>query len=103
MAGQFPRAANLLWKSAPAVLLIVLALPFVAQELQRGDEQPAAPIAVPGKPVSADSGKLAEPNIQLLKTQPPQRQMQILLESAINPDKGATTLSSESIASSRVK
>ena len=103
MAMQLPRGANLLWKSAPAVLLIVLALPLVAQELQRGDEQPTAPIAVPGKPVSPDSGKLSEHNIQWLKTQPPQTQMEFLLESAINHDRGATSLISESLVSWRGK
>lgn len=62
---------------------------------QAGDqleEESRPPVALPGKPVPADNAKLSEHNIQWLKTQPPQTQMEFLLGAAINHDEGATDL-----------
>ncbi len=74
-----------------AVLLLAVAL------VSRADgQQPAGKITegdqlpVPGKPVSADHAKLSEHNIEWMQTQPPQVEMEFLLSSAINHDKGAT-------------
>lgn len=47
---------------------------------------------MPGNPVAADSHKLSEHNLQWLKTQPPQAQMEFLLQEAVNHDTGATDL-----------
>jgi hypothetical protein len=59
------------------------------------DDEPSTPVAVPGKPVPADNARLSEHNIQWLKTQPPQVQMEFLLGAAINHDQGATDLIAE--------
>jgi len=73
-------------------LIAVAVLVALAQEHSIGAPQTDGPIAVPGKPVPPDSGKLSEHNLQWLKTQPPQAQMEFLLQEAINHDKGATDL-----------
>src|SRR5205823_13048309 len=73
-------------------LIAVAVLVALAQEHSIGAPQTDGPIAVPGKPVPPDSGKLSEHNLQWLKTQPPQAQMELLLQEVINHDKGATDL-----------
>ena len=55
-------------------------------------DQTSTPIEVPGQPISPDNAKLSEHNIQWLKTQKPQAQMEFLLGAAINHDQGATEL-----------
>jgi hypothetical protein len=78
---------------AGCILLIVIGL-FLADAA--GAQQPTAQITegdqlpVPGKPVPADHGKLSEHNVEWMQTQPPQVEMEFLLSSAINHDKGAT-------------
>ena len=73
--------------------LVALALILVSRA---GAQQPAGKITdgeqlpVPGKPVAADHAKLSEHNIEWMQTQPPQVEMEFLLSSAINHDKGAT-------------
>jgi hypothetical protein len=63
-----------------------------AQESQARGPQSGEQIAVPGKPIASDSGTLSEHNLQWLKTQPPQQQMEFLLQEAVNHDRGATDL-----------
>ena len=58
----------------------------------QADDQPPAPISLPGKPIPPDHSKLSEHNILWLKTQPAQEQMEFLLGAAINHDQGATDL-----------
>jgi len=50
-------------------LIAVAVLVALAQEHSIGAPQTDGPIAVPGKPVPPDSGKLSEHNLQWLKTQ----------------------------------
>ncbi len=59
---------------------------------QQSGEQPTSPIELPGKPIPPDYSKLSEHNIEWLKTQPPQKQMEFLLGAAINHDHGATDM-----------
>ncbi len=47
-------------------------------------------LPVPGRPVAADHSQLSEHNIEWMKTQPPQEQMEFLLQAAVNHDHGAT-------------
>ena len=70
----------------------LLFLIAVAQESKPASSQSGEQISVPGKPVSPDSGTLSEHNIEWLKTQPPQQQMEFLLQEAINHDRGATDM-----------
>ncbi len=59
---------------------------------QQSGEQPNSPIELPGKPIPPDHSKLSEHNIEWLKTQPAQEQMEFLLGAAINHDHGATDM-----------
>ena len=71
------------------VVVLMLASFAVAQQpaekVTEGEDLP-----VPGKPVPADHARLSEHNIEWMQTQPPQVEMEFLLSSAINHDKGAT-------------
>ncbi|MGA9526550.1 MAG: HEAT repeat domain-containing protein [Terriglobales bacterium] len=49
-------------------------------------------LPVPGRSVPADFGKLSEHNMEWLRTQPPQTQMEFLLGAAVNHDVYATNL-----------
>jgi len=91
---------RLLWAFALVLLTLVVGL---AQEHKSDVPASGEQIAVPGKPVPPDSGKLSEHNLQWLSTQPPQAQMEFLLEEAINHDRGATTLIAEYLESWRGK
>jgi len=66
-------------------------------------EQPNEPISLPGKPIPPDYSKLSEHNIQWLKTQSAQGQMEFLLGAAINHDQGATEMISKLLESWRGK
>src|SRR2546426_7025048 len=57
---------------------------------QQSGEQPNSPIELPGKPIPPDYSKLSEYNIEWLKTQSAQVQMEFLLGAVINHDHGAT-------------
>lgn len=59
---------------------------------RQGGEQSGNQVAVPGRPIPPDHSKLSEHNIEWVKTQPPQVQMEFLLGAAINHDQGATDL-----------
>src|SRR2546425_1059116 len=59
---------------------------------QQSGEQPNSPIELPGKPIPPDYSKLSEYNIEWLKTQSAQVQMEFLLGAAINHDHGATDM-----------
>jgi len=82
---------TLLLKRCLALALLAAALVNRANAQQgsapvtSGDQLP-----VPGKPVPADHSKLSEHNIEWMRTQPPQVQMEFLLAEAINHDQGAT-------------
>jgi hypothetical protein len=78
-------------------LLLIAVIAMVAHIALGQESKPGTPlsgeqIAVPGRPVSPDRGKLSEHNLQWLKTQAPQTQMEFLLQEAINHDTGATEL-----------
>ena len=60
-------------------------------------DQASAPVTLPGHPISPGSAKLSEHNIQWLRTQKPQVQMEFLLEAAINHDQGATDFIAEHV------
>ena len=62
-------------------------------------DEPSAPVEVPGQPIAPDSTRLSEHNLQWLKTQKPQAQMEFLLGAAINHDQGATDLIARYVAS----
>lgn len=85
-------SGGLRWKLPWLALLPLLALVAVGQESKPGSPQSGEQIAVPGKPVAPDSGKLSEHNLQWLKMLAPQQQMEFLLQEAINHDRGATDL-----------
>jgi len=77
--------------------LAALTLLFTVQFALSQNVAPAKPqsgedLPVPGKPVPADYGKVSEHNLEWLKTQPPQRQMEYLLGAAVNHDTYATNL-----------
>jgi len=79
--------------SAVLVYIVASSGPSSAQQVeQEGPDQPRAPIAIPGKPIPPDRGKLSEHNALWLKTRPAQEQMEFLLGAAINHDEGATDL-----------
>jgi len=59
---------------------------------QQSGQQPNSPVELPGKPIPPDYSKLSEHNIEWLKTQPAQVQMEFLLGAAINHDHGATDM-----------
>jgi len=77
----------------------MVALLAGAQESKRGSPDTGELIRVPGRPVATDSGKLSEHNLQWLKTQHPQQQMEFLLQEAVNHDRGATDLIPKYLAS----
>ena len=89
MAIHAPRKTHL----ACMAFLLVYALPstFLSQAQQSG-EQTNSPVELPGKPIPPDYSKLSEHNIEWLKTQPAQVQMEFLLGAAINHDHGATDM-----------
>jgi HEAT repeat protein len=74
---------------ALAILALTLVSRGSAQQttgpVTSGDQLP-----LPGKFVPADHGNLSEHNIEWMLTQEPQVQMEFLLSSAINHDRGAT-------------
>jgi hypothetical protein len=77
------------------LLILVIAYVFASAERSRAqqpEEQSSDPIALPGTPIPPDHSKLSEHNIEWLKTQPAQVQMEFLLSAAINHDEGATDL-----------
>jgi hypothetical protein len=81
----------------PGALLIVISIVCVlvftySAGAQQSGEQPSTPIPLPGKPIPPDYSKLSEHNIEWLKTQPAQVQMEFLLGAAINHDHGATDM-----------
>lgn len=59
---------------------------------QQPSEPSGKPIELPGKPIAPDHSKLSEHNIEWLKTQPAQVQMEFLLGAAINHDHSATNM-----------
>jgi len=71
------------------VFIAILAFTFLCWA-QQVPEQAHKPIALPGKPIAPDYSKLSEHNIEWLKTQSAQVQMEFLLRAAINHDQGAT-------------
>lgn len=78
----------------------LLACPFTLTLVcwaQHPPEETGKPIELPGKPIRPDYSKLSEHNIEWLKTQSPQAQMEFLLGAAINHDRGATDLIDKSV------
>jgi hypothetical protein len=73
------------------LLVCALAFPCLSWA-QQSAEEPTSPIELPGKPIPPDHSKLSEHNIDWLKTQPAQVQMEFLLGAAINHDHGATDM-----------
>ena len=61
-----------------------LAFACLSQAQQSGEQN--SPVELPGKPIPPDHSKLSEHNIEWLKTQPAQAQMEFLLGGAINHD-----------------
>ena len=76
------------------VIICALAFAFLCSG-QEVNDQADKPIALPGKPISPDYSKLSEHNIEWLKTQSAQVQMEFLLGAAINHDQGATDMISK--------
>ena len=74
---------------AAAVLLVAVLISW-AQGTKSPDSGEQIPVA--GAPVPADSHHLSEHNLEWLKTQPSQAQMEFLLSEAVNHDTGATDL-----------
>jgi hypothetical protein len=74
---------------AAAVLLLAVLIAWA-----QGTKSPDSfePIALAGTPAAAASRRLSEHNLEWLKTQSPQAQMEFLLLEAINHDTGATDL-----------
>jgi HEAT repeats len=79
--------------------ILLLSLFFAAQFAAAQVPAPPAPkpqsgqdLPVPGHPVPADYGKLSEHNVEWVRTQAPQTQMEFLLGAAINHDVYATNL-----------
>jgi hypothetical protein len=74
--------------------LLVYALPstYLSWAAQQSGEQTNSPVELPGRPIPPDYSKLSEHNIEWLKTQPAQVQMEFLLGAAINHDHGATDM-----------
>lgn len=69
--------------------------PITSPKPQSGPQsghQSGKDLAVPGHPVPADHGKLSEHNVEWVREQPPQTQMEFLLGAAINHDLYATNL-----------
>ena len=87
--------------SAVLVYTLVMADRSPAHQADDPSSDPASTVAIAGQPLPADASKLSEHNLQWLKTQPPQAQMEFLLGAAINHDQGATDLIRDSIASWR--
>jgi len=67
-----------------------LAFACLSQAQQSGEQN--SPVELPGKPIPPDHSKLSEHNIEWLKTQSAQVQMEFLLGAAINHDHGATDM-----------
>lgn len=86
---------KLLWL-AVASMVTLLAL---AQQSKPVNPESGEQIPIPGRPVAPDSGKLSEHNLQWLKTQRPQQQMEFLFQEAVNHDRGATDLISKYLGS----
>jgi len=63
-----------------------------ARPAQHAPEQSGNQVVLPGKPIRPDYSKLSEHNIEWVKTQEPQVQMEFLLGAAINHDVGATDM-----------
>jgi len=83
---------------ALAALGLILASAGAAQTANPGSKVTSGEdLPVPGKPVSADHSQLSEHNIEWMQTQPPQVEMEFLLSSAINHDKGATAWIEKSV------
>ena len=75
--------------------LLLFALAFGFLSWGQSASQPGGPIDPRGKPIAANYSKLSEHNIEWLKTQPAQVQMEFLLGAAINHDRGATDMISK--------
>lgn len=76
-----------------AIAFVISAHLFaVAQDSPTQKPQSGENLPVPGRSVPADYGKLSEHNIEWLQTQPPQTQMEFLLDAAVNHDVGATAM-----------
>src|SRR5919109_5403380 len=72
------------------VALLAWALAFTcSSSAQQSADQPTIPIPLPGKPIPPDDSKLSEHNIEWLKAQPAQAEMEFLLGAAFNHDHGA--------------
>jgi len=83
-------------KAALKAGLLVSALAFAGSSWAgQSAEPPGGPIDLPGKPIPPDYSKLSEHNIEWLKTQDAQVQMEFLLGAAINHDHGATDMISK--------
>src|SRR2546421_3129586 len=67
-----------------------LAFACLSQAQQSGEQN--SPVELHGRPIPPDYSKLSEHNIEWLKTQPAQAQMEFLLGGAINHDHGATDM-----------
>jgi HEAT repeat protein len=79
------RAAAALLVLACAPMLTAQTSPPPPPSVTSGEQIP-----VPGRPVPADNGQLSEHNIEWMRTQPAQTQMEFLLGAAVNHDHGAT-------------
>jgi hypothetical protein len=75
------------------VFAILCALALAGQSsAQQPPEQSGNQMELPGRPVPPDHSKLSEHNIEWVKTQQPQVQMEFLLGAAVNHDEGATDM-----------
>jgi hypothetical protein len=87
----------------PLLAALFVGLPAGSQTTPAPKPQSGEELPVPGRPVPADHGKLSEHNIEWLRTQPPQTQMEFLLGAAVNHDLGATKMIAEMLESWRGK
>jgi hypothetical protein len=78
--GQF-----LPWVALVVVMVGTVSAQQTGAPVASGDQLP-----VPGKPVPADHSILSEHNVEWMLQQAPQTQMEFLLSSAINHDRGST-------------
>jgi hypothetical protein len=97
-----------MWHSAPdakrwpmmGIKVWLLVAPFaltLVSWAQHPVDGPDKPIDLPGKPIAPNYSKLSEHNIEWLKTQTAQVQMEFLLAAAINHDHGATDMIAKSV------
>lgn len=98
-----PKARVLLcWLTGLLGILLYTLVNADHSRAQQSEEQvsdaASAPVGLPGQPIPPDSAKLSEHNLQWLKTQKPQAQMEFLLEAAINHDQGATQVIADYVA-----